>query len=212
MTASKPFAESCAQNRHVILDVLLQEFASTQHVLEIGSGTGQHAVFFARAMPHLIWQTSDVDAYHPGIQAWLADEGPNNIRAPLSLNVKTDVWPDTCFDAVFSANTVHIMSWSEVITMFSGIGRVLSSGGRFCLYGPFNIDGKFTSESNARFEQWLKMQNPDSGIRDQAALDTLANNVGLVRVATHTMPANNTVLVWEKPETGRKNTRSPSSR
>jgi len=179
--------------------VLLKEFASVQHVLEIGSGTGQHAVFFARALPHLIWQTSDVEEYHSGIQTWIADEGPDNVRAPLSLNVETDSWPDTRFDAIFSANTVHIMSWPEVIKMFSGSGQVLSGGGRFCLYGPFNVDGKFTSKSNARFEQWLKMQNPKSGIRDQAALDTLANEAGLVRVATHVMPANNNILVWEKP-------------
>ncbi len=194
----KPFAESCAQNQHVILEVLLKEFASMQHVLEIGSGTGQHAVFFARALPHLIWQTSDVDECHPGIQAWITDEGPDNVRAPLSLNVETDLWPNTRFDAIFSANTVHIMGWPEVIKMFAGIGQVLSGGGRFCLYGPFNVNGKFTSESNARFEQWLKTQNPKSGIRDQAALDALANDIGLARVTTHVMPANNNILVWEK--------------
>jgi len=169
-----------------------------QHVLEIGSGTGQHAVFFARALPHLIWQTSDMDGCHPGIQAWIADEGPDNVRAPLSLNVETDLWPNTRFDAIFSANTVHIMGWPEVIKMFAGIGQVLSGGGRFCLYGPFNVNGKFTSESNARFEQWLKTQNPKSGIRDQAALDALANEIGLARVTTHVMPANNNILVWEK--------------
>jgi len=152
----KPFSESCVQNQHVILDVLQQAFANTQHVLEIGSGTGQHAVFFTRGLPHLIWQTSDVIEHHSGIHAWIADEGPDNVRVPLSLNVETDAWPDTTFDAVFSANTVHIMGWPEVEKMFAGIGQVLQTGGRFCLYGPFNVDGKFTSESNARFELWLK--------------------------------------------------------
>jgi len=195
----KPFSESCAQNRRAILEVLLKEFASVQHVLEIGSGTGQHAVFFARALPHLVWQTSDVDTHHSGIRAWITDEGPDNVRTPFSLDVETDTWPDGHFDAVFSANTVHIMSWVAIMKMFAGIGQVLSCGGRFCLYGPFNVDGKFTSENNARFEQWLKMQNPKSGIRDQAELDGLANKAGLVRVATHVMPANNNILVWEKP-------------
>jgi len=194
----KPFAESCTQNQQHILNVLQKEFADARHVLEIGSGTGQHAVFFARALPHLVWQTSDVDVHHPGIQAWIDDEGPDNVRAPLSLNVEIDAWPDTTFDAVFSANTAHIMGWPEVEMMFTGIGQVLEQGGRFCLYGPFNIDGKFTSESNARFEQWLKSQHPKSGIRDQAELDLLATNAGLVRRATHAMPANNTILVWEK--------------
>jgi len=194
----KPFSESCAQNQQVILDVLQHEFTAAQHVLEIGSGTGQHAVFFARGLPHLIWQTSDVIEHHSGIHAWIADEGPDNVRAPLSLNVETDVWPNTTFDAVFSANTVHIMGWPEVEKMFAGIGQVLQAGGRFCLYGPFNVDGKFTSESNARFELWLKQQNPKSGIRDQAALDALAQAAGMSRIATHTMPANNNILVWEK--------------
>jgi cyclopropane fatty-acyl-phospholipid synthase-like methyltransferase len=120
------------------------------------------------------------------------------VRAPLSLNVQTDPWPDSTFDAVFSANTAHIMGWPEVEMMFAGIGQVLEQGGRFCLYGPFNVDGQFTSESNARFEQWLKSQHPKSGIRDQAELDSLAVEAGLVRIATHAMPANNTILVWEK--------------
>ena len=198
----KPFAESCAQNQHVILDVLLKEFVSAQHILEIGSGTGQHAVFFARALPHLVWQTSDVDEYHPSIHAWISDEGPNNVRAPLSLNVAMNQWPNMTFDAVFSANTVHIMGWQEVIKMFSGIGQVLADGGRFCLYGPFNVDGQFTSESNARFEQWLKSQNPRSGIRDQAELDELAKKAGLTRIATYEMPVNNNILVWEKTGAG----------
>ena len=194
----KPFSESCAQNQHVILDVLRKEFAALQHVLEIGSGTGQHAVFFARALPHLIWQTSDVAEYHPGIHAWIADEGPDNVRAPLNLNVETDDWPETTFDAVFSANTVHIMGWPEVVKMFAGIGQTLINGGRFCLYGPFNTDGKFTAESNARFEQWLKSKNPKSGIRDQNELNRLAKKAGLARIATYEMPANNNVLVWGK--------------
>ena len=195
---TKPFAESCEQNKHAILEVLQQELADAQQVLEIGSGTGQHAVFFAGELPHLIWQTSDVAEHHPGIQAWIDELGPENVRAPLRLNVETDRWPDATFDAIFSANTVHIMGWHEVERLFAGIGDVLAEGGRFCLYGPFNVEGKFTSESNASFEQWLKSRDPKSGIRDKAELDALAERAGLTRVADYTMPANNNILVWVK--------------
>lgn len=194
----KPFAESCEQNKHVILEVLRKEFAGAQQVLEIGSGTGQHAVFFARELPHLIWQTSDVVEHHPGIQAWIDAAELQNVRVPLALNVETDPWPDTRYDAIFSSNTVHIMGWPEVRKLFAGIDDVLNEGGRFCLYGPFNVDGKFTSESNANFEQWLKSRDPKSGIRDKAELDALADQAGLLRVADHAMPANNNILVWKK--------------
>jgi len=194
----KPFSESCVQNQHVILEVLQKEFATVQNVLEIGSGTGQHAVFFARALPQLMWQTSDVAQHHPGIQAWIDDEGPDNVRAPLALNVDTDTWPNTLFDAIFSANTVHIMGWPEVKKMFAGIGKALAPKGRLCLYGPFNVDGQFTSASNANFELWLKSQSPKRGIRDQAELDKLATEVGLSRIGAYAMPANNNILVWEK--------------
>lgn len=196
----KPFAESCEQNKHAILEVLRKEFADAQQVLEIGSGTGQHAVFFARELPHLHWQTSDVTEHHAGIQAWIDELGMENIRAPLALNVASDPWPNTPFDAIFSANTAHIMGWPEVEKMFAGIGEVLTDGGRFCLYGPFNVDGKFTTESNAKFEQWLKSQNLKSGIRDKEELDALAKQAGLKRVADHAMPANNNILVWLKTD------------
>jgi cyclopropane fatty-acyl-phospholipid synthase-like methyltransferase len=193
----KPFAESCEENKQPILEILIKEFAETRHVLEIGSGTGQHAVFFSRALPHLTWQTSDVSDNHPGIQVWLDDDGTDNARTPLNLDVTQDNWPDQKFDGVFSANTVHIMSWPEVENMFAGIGRVLSPGGRFCLYGPFNYDGLYTSESNANFDRWLKTRNPNSGIRDVADLNQLAEKAGLKLVRDYEMPANNRILVWQ---------------
>jgi len=195
---NKPFAESCAENQQVILEVLRQEFAATRRVLEIGSGTGQHAVFFARALPHLLWHTSELAQNHPGIQAWIDDEGPDNVRPPLTLDVATGPWPNAEFDGVFSANTVHIMGWAEVERMFAGIGRVLASGGRFCLYGPFNYHGEFTSPGNERFDAWLKQRDPNSGIRDVAALDALAAAAGMDAVADHQMPVNNRTLVWQK--------------
>jgi cyclopropane fatty-acyl-phospholipid synthase-like methyltransferase len=193
----KPFAESCAENQQPILDILQQEFANTHQVLEIGSGTGQHAVFFARALPHLIWQTSDVTEHHPGINAWVNNEDLDNTRAPLNLNVESDTWPEQVYDGIFSANTVHIMGWPEVEKMFAGIGRVLLPGGCFCLYGPFNYDGQFTSESNASFDVWLKTRDPKSGVRDVADLGKLAQKAGLKLMEDYEMPANNRILVWQ---------------
>jgi cyclopropane fatty-acyl-phospholipid synthase-like methyltransferase len=195
---TKPFAESCAENQLPILDVLRREFATVQRVLEIGSGTGQHAVFFAQQLPHLIWQTSDVTAYHPGIMAWIDDAGLANVQAPLALDVVRDPWPDETFDGVFSANTVHIMSWPEVELMFAGVGRALTAGGRFCLYGPFNYGGEFTSASNARFDQWLKARDPNSGVRNFEDLEQLAATAGLRFLRDYAMPANNRILVWTK--------------
>jgi cyclopropane fatty-acyl-phospholipid synthase-like methyltransferase len=194
----KPFSESCEQNKQPILEILRKEFANAQRVLEIGSGTGQHAVYFAAEFPHLTWQTSDVAEYHPGILAWQADAKLKNIQSPLILNVAENSWPDTQYDAVFSANTVHIMGWPEVEAMFAGIGSILELKGRFCLYGPFNYGGKFTSESNARFDQWLKARDPRSGVRNFEDLDCLANAAGMRLAQDYAMPANNRILVWLK--------------
>lgn len=196
----KPFAESCEQNKQPILEVLRKEFAKAHRVLEIGSGTGQHAVYFAAEFPHLTWQTSDVAEYHPGILAWQTDSGLKNIQAPLTLNVATDSWPEEQYDAVFSANTVHIMGWPEVEAMFAGIGSILEARGHFCLYGPFNYGGKFTSESNARFDQWLKARDPRSGVRNFEDLDCLAHSAGMSLLRDHAMPANNRTLVWSKKD------------
>lgn len=192
----KPFAESCEENKRPILDVLRSEFAGVTRVLEIGSGTGQHAAFFAAQLPRLVWQTSDVSDYHAGIHAWLDEARLPNVRAPLALDVRRDAWPGTTFDGVFSANTAHIMGWSEVEAMFAGIGRILEPGGRFCLYGPFNYGGKFTTESNARFDQWLKSRDPRSGVRHFEDLDRLANAAGMRLYRDYAMPANNRTLVW----------------
>lgn len=196
----KPFSESCEQNREPILAVLQQHLAGTRRLLEIGSGTGQHAVYFAPAFPRLQWITSDVPANHPGIRAWLAGAKLANVSGPLTLDVNRPDWPlDTC-DAVFSANTAHIMAWPAVRNLFAGIGRVLEDGGVFCLYGPFNYGGEYTSDSNRRFDAWLRARDPRSGIRDFEALSDLAEEAGLALVADHPMPANNRTLVWQKGE------------
>lgn len=196
----KPFAESCEENKLPILAVLKTEFTTASRVLEIGSGTGQHAVFFARELPHLDWQTSDVAEYHPGIRAWIEDAGLSNVRAPLTLDVACDSWPGATYDGVFSANTAHIMGWPEVEAMFAGIGKLLEPDGRFCLYGPFNYGGKYTSASNARFDEWLKARDPRSGVRNFEDLNRLAEAAGLRLVKDYAMPANNRTLVWMKIE------------
>lgn len=194
----KPFAESSEQNKMPIYAVLKRYYYNIETVLEIGSGTGQHAVFFAQQFPNLTWFTSDQAEYHAGIQMWLDESLLPNIDGPLLLDVNQTNWPEIRMDAIFSANTVHIMSCSSVENMFTGIGLVLNKGGFFCLYGPFNYDGKFSSESNARFDVWLKQRDSVSGIRDFTALQVLANKAGLEFVEDIEMPVNNRILVWQK--------------
>jgi cyclopropane fatty-acyl-phospholipid synthase-like methyltransferase len=194
----KPYSESCDQNRAPILSVIQPLLADCASLLEIGSGTGQHVVYFADKMPHLIWHTSDCAEYMPGIQAWVADAKLENVQSPFILNVSKSGWPDFDVDAVFSANTAHIMHWPDVKALFSGVGKVLSDGGRFMLYGPFNYNRQYTSDSNERFDQWLKSRDTQSGIRDIEDLNKLANNADLILKQDFEMPANNRILYWEK--------------
>ena len=194
----KPHSQACDNNRDPILSVISPWLADTRAVLEIGSGTGQHAVYFAEHLPHLIWHTSDVAEHHEGIQAWIDDAGLGNVRAPLLLDVTDDAWPSVDVDAVFSANAVHIMDWGAVEAMISGVGWLLPTGGRFVLYGPFNYGGNYTSESNARFDGWLKARDPGSGIRDFEAVDGLAEKAGMVFEEDVAMPANNRTVCWRK--------------
>jgi cyclopropane fatty-acyl-phospholipid synthase-like methyltransferase len=194
----KPYVESCERNRAPILEVLRVELAGRTRLLEIGSGTGQHAVYLAPEFPELLWQTSDVVEAHAGIEAWLDDAGLPNVLPPLTLDVCKSDWPSERYDAVFSANTVHWMSWPEVERLFSGVGEVLLVGGVFCLYGAFNYGSAFTSESNARFDRWLRARDPASGIRDFEAVDALARRAGMSLERDYEMPANNRMLVWSK--------------
>jgi len=195
---NKPFAESCVQNRDPILAVLREWFADRSAVLEIGSGTGQHAVYFGAALPHLRWQTADVVPHHAGILAWLNEAALPNVLPPLALDVSHTEWRSGRYDAIFSANTLHIMGWPEVEHFFAGVGAVLEPGGVLVVYGPFNTNGAFTSESNARFDAWLKARDPASGVRDFEAVDALARTHGLILQQDIAMPANNRTLVWRK--------------
>lgn len=194
----KPYSESCEQNQAPILEILRETLANQQHVFEIASGTGQHAVYFGRALPHLTWQTSELAQNHAGILAWLNESKLPNVLPPVAIDVNDDRWPIEIVDTVFNANTVHIISWSEVERMFAGIARTLSAGGILCLYGPFNYGGKFTSESNARFDAWLKSRNRNSGVRDFEAINRLAETHGLFLLKDVTMPSNNRALVWQR--------------
>ncbi len=196
--SGKPFSESCVENCAPILAVLREVFADRRRVLEIGSGTGQHAVYFGAALPHLVWQTSDVIPHHAGIRAWLDDAFLPNVLPPLALDVNEGGWHALRFDAVFSANTLHIMNWPEVEKFFTGVGLVLQSGGVLAIYGPFNDYGAYTSESNARFDAWLKARDPASGVRDFEAVNALAVKHGLTLWQDIAMPANNRSLVWKK--------------
>lgn len=193
----KQYSEACDQNRGPILAVLKEELADCHKVLEIGSGTGQHAVYFGKHLPHLSWQTSDIDSSHPSINAWLDEARLPNVGQPLSLDVSNH-WPDDRFDGVFSANTAHIMSWPDVIDMFNGVGNSLKPGGMFCLYGPFNYGRQYTSESNERFDGWLKARDPLSGVRNFEDLDALAQSNDMAFRRDHEMPVNNRLLVWKK--------------
>jgi len=193
----KPYAESSEKNKEPILAVLKEIFAERKQVLEIASGTGQHAVYFGRELPHLTWQPSELPQHLAGIQAWLDEALLPNVLAPLAIDVNDASWPVTAVDAIFNANTVHIISWPEVERLFAHIARVIAPGGCVCLYGPYNYDGKFTSESNARFDVWLKSRDPISGVRDFEVVNKLAATHGLKLLRDIEMPSNNRILVWE---------------
>jgi hypothetical protein len=184
----KPFSEASERNRGPILAILKRMLRDRKHVLEIGSGTGQHAAYFAPELPHLVWQASDVAGNLPGIREWVSSP------PPLELDVDKD-WPKLEVDAAFSANTCHIMSWPQVERMFEKIGQ-LGSLKTFCLYGPFNYGGRHTSESNARFDAMLRRNDPASGLRDFEKIVALARKAGLVLQEDNAMPANNRLLVF----------------
>lgn len=194
---NKPYSEACDQNKAPILAVIAPLFQGMSHVLEVGSGTGQHAVHFAAALPHLTWQTSDVPANLPGIRLWLAEAALPNLPPPIPLDVLGD-WPAGPFDGVFSANTAHIMGEPEVAAMFLGVGRVLTLGRSFALYGPFSVAGRHTSESNARFDAALRARDPRMGVRDLEHLKHLGERSGLRLVDDVPMPVNNRTLIWER--------------
>lgn len=191
----KPFSQACENNKQPILEVLEQYFIGCHSVLEIGSGTGQHAVYFAKNLPHLQWYSSDAPANHAGINAWIKDQPSPNLHPPFSLVIGQDNWPEYPYDGIFSANTAHIMQKYETKLMMQLINDALPSGGVFCQYGPFKQDGQYSSQSNADFDLQLKSSGY-GGIRDIEDLQYWARDLQLLEQVN--MPANNLTLVWRK--------------
>lgn len=194
----KPHAPAAVRNRAPILAELRRWFAAARSVLEIGSGSGQHAVYFAEHLSHLTWQPTDVAENLPGIQAWVQEARLSNVCTPLALDAGAGVWPVTAADAAYTANTLHIVAWPIVARMFAGIGRLLPDGGKFAVYGPFNYNGTYTSLGNAEFDAWLKQRDPASGIRDFENVCATAAVAQMQLAADVPMPSNNRLLIWEK--------------
>ena len=193
-----PYSPACERNKDPILNRLLPLLANARQVLEVGSGTGQHAVYFATRLDWLTWQPTDRDEWLPGLAARIAAEGPVNLLLARRLDVRDLNWPLEGVDAVFTANTLHIMSWACVEALFLRLGEALTDGALLVVYGPFAYEGRHTSESNVDFDAQLRAQDPLMGVRDFAAVDTLAQAAGLVLLDDHEMPANNRLLAWRK--------------
>jgi len=206
--SEKPNSPSCERNREPILSVLRGHFADRRHVLEIGSGTGQHAVYFAAALPHLTWQASDRVENLAGIQMWLDEAALPNTPPPLEFDIATQRAPISSqtgapvhapsYDAIFSANTLHIMSWSEVVKLFDALPALTTADAKLVIYGPFNYSGQFTSASNAAFDQSLRRSVPHMGIRDFDDVNKLAHAAGFALLDDVAMPANNRCLAWQR--------------
>lgn len=197
-TLKKPFSHACENNKQPILQILVEAFKDSKNVLEIGSGTGQHAVYFAENLPYLTWQPSDRPENLNGMKIWFDEANLSNIKSPVELdviNISSDVGK---FDAVFSANTFHIMSKFEVECFFKVVKSTLLKDGKFCVYGPFNYGGNYTSESNKRFDIWLNKRDPDIGIKDFEWVNSLAESLELNLVKDYVMPANNRLIEWNK--------------
>ena len=189
-------SEACERNKEPILQILRGAFAASRRVLEIGAGTGQHAVYFARHLPQLTWQSSETPEHLAALRARILEDGGVNLASPVELDVRQHPWPVSNIDSVFSANTLHIMSWQAVEEFFRGVGALLGAAGVLCVYGPFRYAKRYTSDSNEAFDRYLKERDAASGIRDFEAVDALAQGAGLSFVADHDMPANNRTLLW----------------
>ncbi len=197
-----PFSQACENNKGAILTVLREVFSDRRQVLEIGSGTGQHATHFASALTHLLWQPTEVPQNLHVLRPRCAAYAGGNLLREQALDVWDEPWQVSIPDAVFSANTLHIMSFASVQRLFEVLGDAVyeTSGADrvLAVYGPFNYGGEYTSESNARFDRWLAEQHPDSAIRDFEAVNALAQQAGYTLLSDNEMPANNRLLVWKK--------------
>ena len=198
LSTHKPYSQACENNKDFILEILRQYLVDGNRVLEIGSGTGQHALYFANSMADITWQPSDLEVNHSGIKLWLQDSINNNILPPLLLNVCDDSTESDACNAIFTANTMHIMSWDEVLQMISLASKRLVDEGLLIAYGPFNINGEYTSKSNRSFDQHLKSVRQQMGIRDLEDVVIAAMKNKLHHVANHDLPAKNKIIVFRK--------------
>ncbi|MCP4595083.1 DUF938 domain-containing protein [Neptuniibacter sp.] len=198
----QPYSGPADRNKEPILEVISDILMASKRVLEVGSGTGQHALYFSEQMPHLTWLPSDFAEGYDVLRAQFEQNSRTNVAAPIELDVRNIPW-DSCLtdhviDLVYTANTLHIMSWAAVETFFAGIEQVLGKEGFLVVYGPFKYNGDFTTPSNAQFDQWLKNRDPVSGVRDFEAVNALAESIGLVLQNDCAMPANNQCLIWRR--------------
>ena len=195
----KPFSEACERNKGPILEVL-RDYISIENkrLLEIGTGSGQHAVAFAKEFPWLEWYPSDKKSVFAGMRMWFEESRLRNIQQPIPFEVGKDDFPKLMFDAVFTANTLHIMAWKECKTLIKMLGHRLRENALVFFYGPFNYNGTYTSPSNESFDKMLKERDPSSGIR---AFEDVNNNMvkqGFELIDDHEMPANNRLLVYRR--------------
>ncbi|UZE96045.1 class I SAM-dependent methyltransferase [Alkalimarinus alittae] len=194
----KPIAESCLRNQQPIAEVLSGVLNNVKAVLELGSGTGQHGVYLAQRFPHLTWQPSDLKECLPGMRQWWQDAALGNLCEPIELDVTSENWPTTLtYDAIFTANTLHFVSWRIAEALLVGAANILPLDGILCIYGPFNENGQYTGEGNRQFDQWLKARDPESGIKEIERVEDLLANFGLALKSRHQMPANNLMLVFQ---------------
>lgn len=196
----KQYSPSCERNKDLILPVLKEVLPKSGTVLEVGSGTGQHAAYFADGLPHLVWQPTELAENFLSIQAWVAESGLPNLCAPLELDLLAgpERWPVTSAAAVVCINTVHIVAWQGVENLFAGAGRILVPGGAMYVYGAYRYTARPLEPSNEDFDQWLKARDPVSGVRDFEAVNALAHQNGLVLAGDRAMPGNNRSIWWIK--------------
>lgn len=197
----KPFSPSCERNRDVILDVLQNYITKDdKRVLEIGAGTGQHAIYFAPHFAHVKWYPTDLAKNLGGMNLWLKDAGISNIQKAQALDVSKDDFPKLKFDVVFTANTLHIMHWKETKSFIKLLGLRLRENSRAIFYGPFKYNGEFTSESNEIFDRTLKTNDPQSGIRSVEDINNAMIKNGFKLLQDISMPANNQILIYSRLE------------
>lgn len=195
----QPFSQSCENNKGPILDILVRVFAQRQQVLEIASGTAQHASYFAGHLPQLVWQTSEHPTNLAVTQPRCASYAGDNLLPPYGLDVSHRPWPLPVLPhAIFTANSLHIMPWSAVVELFGELGERAVPDTLLAVYGPFNYGGQYSSPSNAQFDQWLARQSPDSAIRDFEQVDELARQAQFALLEDNAMPANNRLVVWRR--------------